>query len=191
MLLGALGASLLGNTLAGKGIHRAGEGVVRVMEIKKVKEQQNGFLVPPHPLTNFEIQICYQYEPGFNGVYSRDNLPKRNSTERSSTEIKDKAYVLNLAEYSDIGTHWFALYVDLKNNDVTYFDSFRVEHIPKEIKTFIGNKNIKTNIFRIQAYDSIMCGYFCIGFIDFMLAGKTLTDFTNLFSPNNFTKMMI
>ena len=74
-------------------------------------------------------------------------------------------------------------------NDVTDFDSFRVEHILKEIRTFTTNKNIKTNIFRIQAYDSIMCGYFCIGFIDFMLAGKTLTDFTNLFSPNNFKKI--
>ena len=74
------------------------------------------------------------------------------------------------------------------NNDVTYFDSFGVEHIPKEIKTFINNKNIKTNIFRIQAYDSIMCRYFCIGFIDFMFAGKTLTEFTNLFSTNNFKK---
>ena len=76
----------------------------------------------------------------------------------------------------------------VKNNDVIYFDSFRVEHIPKEIKAFINNKNIKTNIFRIQAYDSIMCGYFCIGFIDFMLKGKTLTEYTNLFSPNNFKK---
>ena len=74
----------------------------------------------------------------------------------------------------------------VSNNDVTYFDSFGVEHIPKEIKAFISNKNIKTNIFRIQACDSIMCGYFCIGFINFILAGKTLTDFTNLFSPNNF-----
>ena len=79
-----------------------------------------------------------------------------------------------------------ALYVS--NDDVTYFDSFGVEHIPKEIKTFISNKNIKTNIFRIQTYDSIMCGYFCIGFINFMLAGKTLTDFTDLFSPNNLKK---
>ena len=79
-----------------------------------------------------------------------------------------------------------ALYV--YNDDVTYFDSFGVEHIPKEIKIFIKNKNIKTNIFRIQAYDSIMCGYFCIGFISFMLAGKTLTDFTNLFSPYDFDK---
>ena len=74
------------------------------------------------------------------------------------------------------------------NNNVTYFDSLGVEHIPKEIKKFIGNKNMKTNIFRIQAYDSLMCGYFCTGFIDFMLSGKTLTDFTNLFSSNNFKK---
>ena len=65
---------------------------------------------------------------------------------------------------------------------------FGVEHIPKEIKTFIGKKNIETNIFRIQAYDSIMCGYFCIGFIDFTLKRKTLTEYTNLFSSNNFKK---
>ena len=118
--------------------------------------------MPSHPLTNFEIRKYYQNEPRFNVIYSRYNLP-----ERSSTEIKDRAYVINLDEYSDIGTHWIALYV--QNNDATYFDSFGVEHIPKEIRTFIGNKNIKTNIFRIQAYDSIMCGYFCIRFIDFML----------------------
>ena len=77
----------------------------------------------------------------------------------------------------------------MRNSDVTYFDSFGVEHIPKEIKAFIGRSlSVTTNIFRIQAFDSIMCGYFCIGFIDFMLAGKTLTEFTNLFSPNNFKK---
>ena len=68
--------------------------------------------------------------------------------------------------------------------NVTYFDSFGVEHIPKEIRKFIGNKNIITNIYRIQAYDSIMCGYFCIGFIDFMLKDKSLLEYTNLFSPN-------
>ena len=72
------------------------------------------------------------------------------------------------------------------NNVITYFDSFGAEHIPKEIKIFIDKSIVVTNIFRIQAYDSVMCGYFCIGFIDFMLAGKTLTEFTNLFSPNNF-----
>ena len=84
----------------------------------------------------------------------------------------------------------------MNNNNVTYFDSFGEKHIPKEIKVFIyrplssasQNKNIKKNIFRIQAYESIMCRYFCIGFIDFMFAGKTLTKYTNLFSPNNFKK---
>ena len=78
----------------------------------------------------------------------------------------------------------------VQNNDIIYFDSFGVEYIPKEIKTFIDNKNLKTNIFRIQAYDSIICGYFGIEFIDFMLAGKTLFDFTNLSSPNNFKKKL-
>ena len=74
------------------------------------------------------------------------------------------------------------------NNNVTYFDSFGVKHIPKEIKIFINKSIIVTNIFGIQANDSVMCGYFCIRFIDFMLKGKTLTDFTNLFSPNIFNK---
>ena len=124
----------------------------------------------PHPLTNFEIQKYYQNEPRFNGVFSRDNLSK----------IKDEAYIINLDEYSDIGTHWVALYVQ-NNNSVPYFDSFSVEHIPKEIKASINNKNIKTNVFRTQAYDSIMCAYFCIGFIDFIIKGNTLTEFTNLF----------
>ena len=130
----------------------------------------------PYPLTNFEIQK-YQNEPRFNGVFSRDNLPDK---------IKDGAYIINRDEYSDIGTHWVALYV--YNDDVTYFDSFGVEHIPKEIIKFIGNKNIKTNIFRIQAYDSIMCGYFCIGFFEFMLKGKSLLEHTNSFSPSKFEK---
>ena len=105
-------------------------------------------------------------------------------------KIKDGAYVINLGEYSDVGTHWVALWVN--NNNVTYFDSFGVEHIPKEIIKFINlpsqNKNVKTNISRIQAYDLIICGYFCIGFIDFMLKGKSLTEYTNLFSPNDFKK---
>ena len=76
----------------------------------------------------------------------------------------------------------------MNNNDVTYFDSFGVEHILKEIKKFVKNKNIKINIFRIQANDSVICGHFCIRFIDFMLKGKTLTEFTNLFSSSNFKK---
>ena len=134
--------------------------------------------MPPHSLTNFEIQKYYENESKFNGVYSRDNLPHK---------IKDGAYIINLDEYSDIGTHWVALYVN--NNNVTYFDSFGVEHVPKEIKKFVnGSLSITTNIFRIQEYDSVICGYFCIGFIDYMFKGKTLTEYTNLFSPNDFKK---
>ena len=131
----------------------------------------------PHPLTNFEIQAYYQNEPRFNGIYSRDNSPDK---------IKDGAYVVNLDEYSDIGAHWIALYVNDKT--VTYFDSFGVQHIPIEIKKFINNKNIIANIYRVQNYDSIMCGYFCIGFINYMFKGKSLTNYTNLFSPNSFKK---
>ena len=119
----------------------------------------------------------YQNEPRFIGVYSRDNI---------TNKIKDRAYVTNLDEYLDIGTHWIALYVN--NKIVIYFNSFGVEHISKDIKRFINNKNITRNIFRIQAYNSIMCGYFCIEFIDFMFNGNSLTDFTNLLSPNNFNK---
>ena len=132
-------------------------------------------MIPPHPLTNFEIQAYYQYEPRFNGIFSRDNLPNT---------IKNGAYVINLDEYHDIGTHWVALYVN--NKTITYFDSFGVEHIPKEIIKFIDNKNIITNIFRTQAYDSIMYGYFCIRFIKFIFNGNTLIDFTNIFSSNGF-----
>ena len=87
--------------------------------------------MPPHPLTNFEIQKYYKYETKFNGVYSRDNLTKTKFNEK----IKDGASVINLDQYSNIGTHWVALYV--YNDDVIYFDSFGVEHIPKEIKTYI------------------------------------------------------
>ena len=132
-------------------------------------------LIPPYPLTNFKMQAYYQNEPIFNGVFSRDDLPNT---------VKNGAYVINFDEYHDIGTHWVGFYVN--NKTVTYFDSFGVEHISKEIMKVIDNKNIITNIFRIQAYDSIMCDYFCIGFINFMFDGNTLTDFTNLFSPNDF-----
>ena len=98
--------------------------------------EKQGFLIPPHPLTNFEIQKYYQNEPRFNVVYSRDNLPDK---------IKDGAYIINLG----------------------------VEHIPKETKIFIDKSINVANIFRIQAYDSIMCEYFCIGFIDLCLQART------------------
>ena len=110
----------------------------------------------PHPLTNLEIQK-YKNEPRFNGFFSRNNLHKK---------IKDGAYVINLDEYADVGTHWIALFCN--RNQIVYFDSFGVEHVPEETKEFAGDKNIKANIFRVQANDSVICGYFCIGFIDFM-----------------------
>ena len=96
------------------------------------------------------------------------------------------AYLINLDEYESKITHWRALYVNAES--IRYFDSFGVENIPKEIKRFIGTKSIITNIYRIQAYDSIMCGYFCIAFIDFMLKGKSMLDCTNLFSLSDYKK---
>ena len=100
------------------------------MEIKKM-----GFLIAPRPLTKFGIQKYYQNEPKFNGVFSRDNLPKN---------IKDGAYVINLDEYVDVGTHWIALFCN--RSEIVYFDSFGVEHVSEEIKRFAGNKNVTANI---------------------------------------------
>ena len=175
ILIGTLGASLLGNLLTGgKGKVRAGEGVVRAGEGAK---KNLNFLLLFHSLTNFEISEYYKNEPKSNGVYSRDNLPKT---------IKKGAYVKDLDEYENTGRHWVALFV--KPKYTAYFDSFGIEHIPKEIKHAIGNKEIKGNIFRIQACDSIMCVYYCIEFINYMLEGKTLLDYINLFSPNDFKK---
>ena len=94
-----------------------------------------GFLMPHHPLTNFEIQKYYKNEPRFNCVFSRNNLTRK---------MKDGEYV-NLDEYADVVTHWIALFCN--RNEIVYFDSFGVEHVPEEIKKFIGNKNIKANIF--------------------------------------------
>ena len=139
-------------------------------EVKKKPK----FTVTFHPLTNIEINEYY-----------KNNLPNK---------FKKGTHVINLDEYENTGTHWVSLFV--KTNKPIYFDSFGIEHIPKEINKFINNdmtkpsslKLIKSNIFRIQAYDSIMCGYFCIEFINYMLKGKKLLDYTNLFSPNDFKK---
>ena len=135
------------------------------------------FLLPSHPLTSFEIQKYYQNEPRFNGVYSRNNLPKK---------IKYEAFAINLDEYAEVETHWIPLFCN--RSEIVYFDCFAVEHVPEEIIEFVGNRNIIANIFRVEANNSVMCGYFCIGFIDFMLAGKKLTDFTSFFSPYDFKK---
>ena len=94
--------------------------------------------------------------------------------------------MMNLGEFKSIGTHWMSLYV--KSNDVTFLDSFGVKHISKEIKKFTENKNTIRNIYRIAAHKSIMRGYLCTGFINFMLEGKSLLDYTNLISPNEYEK---
>ena len=137
----------------------------------------NGFLMLPHPLRNFQIQKYYQNQPWFNSVYSRNNFPEK---------IKDATYLINLDEYAYVGTHGVSSFC--RRSEIVYFDSFAFEHVPEEIKKFIGNKNIKANIFRVKANNSIMYGYFCIRSIDFMLAGKKLADFAGLFSPHDFEK---
>ena len=105
-----------------------------------------GFLIPPHPLTNFEIQRYYQNEPKFNAFYSRNNLPEK---------IKDGTYVINLGKYADKGIHWIALFCN--RTEIVYFDSFGVEHVLENIKKFVENKKIIANIFRVQANNSVMC----------------------------------
>ena len=86
-------------------------------------------------------------------------------------------YIINLDEYADVATHWIALFCN--RSEIVCFNSFGVEHVPEQIKTFVGNKNIIANIFRVQANNSAMHGYFCIGLIYCMVAGKKLTDFTD------------
>ena len=105
----------------------------------------------PYLLKNFKIQKYYQNEPKLNGVYSRNSLPKT---------IKAGAYVISLDEYAGISTHWIALFCNI--NEIVYFDSFGVEYVPEEIKKFIGNKNIKANIFRIQANNQYYVGTFAL-----------------------------
>ena len=111
--------------------------------------------------------MYYQNETRFDDVYSRDNLLDK---------VKDGAYIINRDEYSDIETHPIALYALIHNT--TYFGSFGVEHIPKQVKIFIDKSIVIENVFSIQVYDSIICGYFSIRFIDFIFEGKTLTNFS-------------
>ena len=101
-------------------------------------------------------------------------------------KVKDRAYGVKFDEYADAGRHCIVLYV--ADYEIIHFDSFGIKHVPKEIEKFIGHKNIKANIFRIQSNNSIMCGYFFIGFIDFTFTHKTLIDFTSFFSPYDFEK---
>ena len=110
---------------ARKGVIKADEGM---------KQSRSGFLMLSYPLTNFEIQQIYQIKSKLNGDFSRNNPPK----------IMDRAYVINFDECKSIKIHWVALHVD--GDNITYFNSFGVENISKEIKKFIGNKTVTQNI---------------------------------------------
>ena len=130
-----------------------------------------------HPVTNFEIQKYYKNRPKFNGLYSWNTFSK----------LKDKIYVINLSECKSRGAPCITLYVN--GNNIMYFERSGIEHIPKEmIKKVMGKKNILTNIYRIQAFNSIICEYFPIGFIEFMLKGKSLLDYANSFFSNKSEK---
>ena len=115
--------------------------------------------MPPH-LKEYKVWNTkyYKNEVRFNDVYSRNDLPKK---------VKHEAYVINLDKYTDVGTQWIGLFCNW--GETVYFDSFGVEHVLEEVKKLVGNKNIIAAVFWVQAESSVMCGYFCIGFIDFML----------------------
>ena len=123
-----------------------------------------------------EITHYFDYEPRFNGVFSRNNLLR----------MKDGKYVINLDDKNSKGTHWVSLFID--RNTALYFDSFGIKYIPQEVLNKIKDKSIIHNIFRIQDNESIMCGFYCIAFIEYMLSGKTLLDYTNLLPLNNYKK---
>ena len=132
-----------------------------------------------HPLTNLWNTKVLSNKPKFNDVDSRNNLPK----------IKDGAYVINLDESESIRTHWIALYVNDNNRrapyNLIYFNRWICS---KKVKKFIGDKNIMTTIYRIQANNSIICGYFFNEFTDLLLKDKSLVDYTNLFSPDDYER---
>ena len=133
-------------------------------------------LVLLHPLNNIEITNYFNYNPRFNGVFSRNNLPR----------IKDGAYVINLDYKKSKETHWISLVID--RNIALYFDSFGTEYIPLEVLNKTSNKTVTHSLFRIQDDESIMWRLYCITFIDDMIPGKTLLDYTNLFPPNDYNK---
>ena len=154
--------------------NKRGKGIVKAGYGSSIKKK---ILILPHPLTALKCKSIIKMSLELM-MFILEIIYLR--------KIKNGAYVVNLDEYADVGARWIALY--LSNNEDIYFDSFGVEYVPKEIMHFIGHKNIKTSKSRMQVDNSIMCGYFCIKFIDFMLANKTLIDYTSLFSPYDYKK---
>ena len=101
-------------------------------------------------------------------------------------KIKDGVYVINLDNKNSKVTHLLSSFIN--RNTAVYFDSFGIEYVTQEVLNKIRDKSIIRNIFRIQDNESAMCGFYCINFIEYMLAAKTLLDYTNLFSPNYYKK---
>ena len=95
-------------------------------------------------------------------------------------------YVINLHDKNSKETYWVSIFID--KNIAVYFNSFGIEYIPQEVLSKIKDKSITHNIFRIQVHESIICGFYCIAFIEYLLVGKTFLDYTNLFSPNDYNK---
>lgn len=193
-LLGSMALDFFLNRKTGRGGIKTGEGGVRAREMvgegaiygdlygknrmgvrPRILYEKRKKLLPLHALTNFEIIEYYSGDDRFNGVYSRDELPGR---------IKNGAYVINLDDLGAPGTHWVVVYCN--GNGVTYFESFAVGHILKEFKFFVKSKKITSNIYRLQHYYSIMCGYYCIAFIDHMFGGDNLQSFNKFLSPTDF-----
>ena len=143
--------------ISGRGVRRARRGYM-----------DKKFLVLLHPLNNIEITNYFKYELRFNGIFPR----------YSWLRIKDGAYVINLDDKNSKGKHWVSLFID--KNIVIYFDSFGIEYIPQEVLNKIRDKSVTDNIFRVQDNECIICGFYCIAFIEYMLTGKTLLDCTNL-----------
>ena len=147
-----------------------------------IKLSETRLKKPKNPVKNKTETTLTTSLKMFNGK----DLPHELLNFQEMIQLKDGdgAYVINLDEYADVGTHWIVLFCN--RNEIVYFNSLGVEHIPEEVKEFVGNKNIKAKVFRVQVNDSVMCGYFFIGFIDFMLAGIRLTEFFLLFMLASF-----
>ena len=118
-------------------------------------------------LSNIKTAKYFNYDPRFNGVFSRDNLPR----------MKDGAYIINLNDKQSEVRHWVSFFI---------LHSFGIDYIPQKVLRKIKDKSITHNIFRAQSDESIMSEFYCIIFIEYMLAGKTLLDYTNLFSSTNY-----
>ena len=162
--LGALSAPLTASL-----IQPVISSVVKGISARGVRRARRGYINknPLHPLKNIKIT---------NDVFSKNNLPR----------VKDGVHVINLDDKNSKRTQWVSLFI--YKNVAIYFDSFGIEYIPQEVLNKVRDKSITHNIFRMQDNESNMCGFYCIAFIEYMLPGKTLLGYTNLFSPNDYKK---